>query len=282
MTPAIDIGPSAAPSPPITLYTYAMSPYAWKVHASLLYKGLSFECFYVNPLKRLTHLPVGRQVPVLKIGDESRADSTPICLWLDQLYPDQALLVPTDPLKRKRILEIDDWISNRLIPATFRTIPGEGLNVDRVLNGWRLSHIMNKTAHGGMPWLVRALWPLILSQLSFLRHAVATTDRHLSLPQANDVLYSELIDHLGDGPFLGESETPTLADLAAFPQLVMPARAGMRSTGAFTKFPRLLAWTERVESQLTPSPPILPTVVTAPRAKSQSVLDQTRTRAARG
>jgi Glutathione S-transferase, N-terminal domain len=46
-----------APAPAIRLYTYAMSPYAAKVHCFLLYKRLDFECFYINPLQVKRDLP---------------------------------------------------------------------------------------------------------------------------------------------------------------------------------------------------------------------------------
>ena len=43
----------------LRLYTYAMSPYAAKVHCFLLYKGLAFEPYYINPLRVRRELPVG-------------------------------------------------------------------------------------------------------------------------------------------------------------------------------------------------------------------------------
>ena len=46
----------SASQPPIRLYTYAMSPYAAKVHCFLLFKELDFECWYPNPL-RVRHQP---------------------------------------------------------------------------------------------------------------------------------------------------------------------------------------------------------------------------------
>jgi glutathione S-transferase len=53
----------------VRLYTDAMSPYAAKVHCFLLYKGLDFECFYINPLRVKRDLPVGRQIPVVRRKD---------------------------------------------------------------------------------------------------------------------------------------------------------------------------------------------------------------------
>ena len=112
----------------IRLYTYAMSPYAAKVHCFLLYKQLDFECFYINPLRVKRDLPVGRQNPVLTLDDESRADSTPIGLWLDELFPDSPQLLPSDPEERKSLLAADEWISNCLIPGSFRCYPGDGIS----------------------------------------------------------------------------------------------------------------------------------------------------------
>ncbi len=130
-------------SGPVRLYSYAMSPYAAKVHCFLLYKRIPFECFYINPLRVKRDLPVGRQIPVVTIGDESRADSTPIGLWLDERFPQLPRLLPETGDQRERLLEIDDWITHCLIPGSFRFFPGEGLN--HWLNGWRLAHVMHKT-----------------------------------------------------------------------------------------------------------------------------------------
>ena len=89
--------------PPVRLYTYVMSPYAAKVHGFLLRKRVPFETLYVNPLRARQELPVGRQVPVLTIGDESRADSTPIGLWLDERFPDQPRLLPAAGDEREQL-----------------------------------------------------------------------------------------------------------------------------------------------------------------------------------
>jgi glutathione S-transferase len=103
-----------------------MSPYAAKVHCFLLYKKLEFECFYINPFRVKDDLPIGKQIPVLTVGEEHCADSTPIGLWLDELFPDAPMLLPDDPVERDALLRIDDWASQSMIPASFRSYPGEG------------------------------------------------------------------------------------------------------------------------------------------------------------
>ena len=56
-------------------------------------------------------------VPVLTIDGQSKADSTPIGLWLDELFPDHPRLLPIDDNERERLLAIDHWVSHRLIPG---------------------------------------------------------------------------------------------------------------------------------------------------------------------
>ena len=157
-------------SPLITLYTFTMSPYAQKVHCYLQYKGLPFRCFYINPLRLKKDLPVGTQVPALTVGDQSKTDSSAIGLWLDELFPNHARLLPEDPKQKETVLKIDQWVTHRLIPGNFRYYPGVGFTPRRVLNGWRLGQILHKTSHGGIPLTLQAMWPLILSQLRISAH----------------------------------------------------------------------------------------------------------------
>lgn len=78
----------------IRLYSYALSPFAAKVHCYLCYKGLEFETFYVHPFKVRDELPLGCQVPVLEIDGEYKNDSTPIGLWLERKFPESQKLLP--------------------------------------------------------------------------------------------------------------------------------------------------------------------------------------------
>jgi len=69
--------------PNITLYHGTMSPYGAKVLTALQYKKLPFSIYYINPLRVKKDLPIGKTVPVLRVGSEVKNDSTPICIWLD-------------------------------------------------------------------------------------------------------------------------------------------------------------------------------------------------------
>jgi len=248
-------------APPITLYTFTMSPYAQKVHCYLQFKRLPFQCFYINPLRLKKDLPAGTQVPALTVGLDSRVDSTVIGHWLDEIFPDHARLLPENPEQRAKILEIDHWVTHRLIPGNFRQYPGVGLTPRRLLNGWRLGQILHKTSHGGIPLTLQALWPLVLSQLGFLKEMVAMTDQHLPLKKANKKLCEELLGHLGAGPFLGGMSTPSMADLSAFPQLVTPYMAGFNGAEDIMEYPEIVRWLNNVRLHMRDMPPLLPSIV---------------------
>lgn len=247
-------------SPLITLYTFTMSPYAQKVHCYLQYKGLPFRCFYINPLRLKKDLPVGTQVPALTVGDQSKTDSSAIGLWLDELFPNHARLLPEDPKQKETVLKIDQWVTHRLIPGNFRYYPGVGFTPRRVLNGWRLGQILHKTSHGGIPLTLQVMWPLILSQLGFLKDMVEMTDQHVPLKQANKVLREEFLEHLGNGPFLGGMMKPSLADLSAYPHFVTPYLGGFRGAEGILEYPEIVSWLQRVRGYLNDTPPLMPAV----------------------
>jgi glutathione S-transferase len=152
---------------------------------------------------------VGRQIPVVTVGTESRADSTPIGLWLDELFPDHPPLLPSDGEERERLMAIDTWVSNHLIPGSFRSYPGEG--IDRILNGWKL--------------------------------------------------YDEFLAHLGEGPFLGGRDAPSLPDLSAYPQFALYYVTGFRGGDDILDRPELMKWMGRMRPYVEGKPPLMPAVV---------------------
>jgi len=240
----------------IRLYSYAMSPYAAKVHCFLLYKSLDFECFYIHPFRVKGNLPIGRQIPVLSVGEEHRADSTPIGLWLDEKFPDTPRLLPDDSAERNELLEIDDWISGKLIPGSFRSYPGSGL--DHILNGWKLSYVMGKTAQGGIPFPLRAVWPLLITRVPFVRRLIAQADDGLPVRESKLKLYDEFKDHLNGGPFLGGRATPSLPDFAAYPQFALYYQVGFRGANDILGSPEIMAWLGRMKPFVSGTPPLLP------------------------
>ena len=243
-------------APGITLYTYTMSPYAAKVHCFLLYKQLDFECFYIHPLRVKQDLPVGRQIPVLTVGNESRADSTPIGLWLDELFPEKPRLLPGPGPERDRLLAIDRWITDRLIPGSFRSYPGEG--IDRFRNGWKLSRAMALTARGGLPWPLRAAWPLLIKRVGFVQRLIAQADDGLPVRESKLRLYDEFVEHLAGGPFVGGRTAPTLPDFSAYPQFALYWSHEFRGAEDVETRPALMQWLARMRPHISGDPPLIP------------------------
>ena len=241
----------------ITLYTYAMSPYAAKVHCFLLYKGLDFDCFYINPLRIKKDLPVGFQIPVLKIDEESRADSSPIGQWLDERFPDAPQLLPNSGIERDKAIELDNWVSHVFIAHHFRNYPGIGLNMRRIRNAWRLGGVMRKTASRGIPFLLFLIWPLVIGTVGFVRRMVRMANTDLSLKEARIHLFKELEEKLDGGPFLGGRQDPSMADFAAFPQLYIPYLIEFEGSEDFLEYPKIVDWMNSVKPYIEKGIPSL-------------------------
>jgi glutathione S-transferase len=244
---------------PVALYSYVMSPYAAKVHCFLLYKRIPFEPFYINPRHVRQDLPVGHQIPVVTIGGESRADSTPIGLWLDERFPDAPRLLPAAGEEREQLLEIDDWISRSLIPGSFRFFPGDGL--DRWLGGWRLGRVMSRTARGGLPLSLRAAWPLLIRRVPFVQRLLAMADDGLPLAESKRHLYRRFAELLAGGPFVAGRAAPSLPDLAAYPQFALYWATGFRGSEDILEHPKIMDWLGRMKPHVTGTPPLVPAVV---------------------
>jgi glutathione S-transferase len=233
-----------------------MSPYAAKVHCFLLYKKLDFECFYISPFRVEQDLPIGKQIPVLCVDKEHRADSTPIGLWLDELFPNAPMLLPKDLTERESLLQIDDWISQNMIPASFRSYPGAG--IDRILNGWKLSYVMGKTARGGIPLPMRIAWPLLITRVGFVRRMIEQADDGLPVRKSKLKLYDEFVARLDGGPFLAGRAAPSLPDFSAYPQFALYYQVGFRGGDDILGSPEIMTWLARMRYYVSGRPPMLP------------------------
>ena len=93
-----------------------VSPYVRKVLACLALKGLEYEIDPITPFygndefERLSPL---RRIPVLVEGDLTLCDSSVICAWLDEAYPDRPLL-PLAPGDRARARWLEEYSDTRL------------------------------------------------------------------------------------------------------------------------------------------------------------------------
>ena len=93
-----------------------LSPYVRKVLACMNLKGLAYEIDPITPFygndefERLSPL---RRIPVLIDGDFHTSDSSVICAYLDDAYPERPLL-PADPKERARARWFEEFADTRL------------------------------------------------------------------------------------------------------------------------------------------------------------------------
>lgn len=238
--------------PSITLYSYITSPFAWKVHCYLLYKKLPFKNFYVNPANSAKELPMGTQIPVLKIGGEARNNSSALGIWLDDVYPETASLIPDDILLKNEVLKIDQFVSDILIPTVFYTVYPQlsGLHVTNISNAFRLGFCVDRTTTNGLPFGLRFLWPFFIRYTPFIRRIVATIAKTGDVSACRKSALSFLETKLKDRQFLAGTEQPSLADLSAWPQIMIPSKLGLSGFDDYLEYPNIKAWVIRIEAYI--------------------------------
>ena len=235
--------------PQITLYSFEFSPFASKVRCFLGRKGLDFSTVYVRPFHEKEDLPLGRQVPALKIGEEARNDSTPIGIWLDEVFPDLPPLLPTPGAERDRLLEIDTWVTKTLVPLSFRFMVAHGASFSkRVRNRTRGAQAVHKTSGYPQPW--RSLHPLVIARVGFIRKIMAQSDLNQSNREVLAQVSDKLVASLKGGAFFEGRAEPSLPDLSAYAQFALPYLAGYDDVDAIEEYPDLMAWIARVRSHL--------------------------------
>ena len=93
-----------------------VSPYVRKVLACLNLKQLAYEIDPITPFfgnDEYARLSPLRRIPVLIDGDFSVSDSTVICAYLDDAYPERPLL-PLDPRDRAQARWLEEYADTRL------------------------------------------------------------------------------------------------------------------------------------------------------------------------
>lgn len=101
---------------PIRIVGSFVSPYVRKVLACIKLKGLEFEVDPITPFfggdefERLSPL---RRIPVMEDGELTLCDSSVICAYLDEAYPQRPLL-PSSPADRARARWLEEYADTRL------------------------------------------------------------------------------------------------------------------------------------------------------------------------
>jgi glutathione S-transferase len=93
-----------------------VSPYARKVFLTLDHKGVDYEIDPIVPFygdDAFTKLNPLRRIPILIDGDLVIPDSTVICEYLEDRFPDRPLY-PRDPAERARARWLEEFADSRL------------------------------------------------------------------------------------------------------------------------------------------------------------------------
>ncbi|MDE2154749.1 MAG: glutathione S-transferase family protein [Xanthomonadaceae bacterium] len=239
-----------------TLYVYCTSPYAAKVAAVLHFKSVPFETVHLDPVTKaelafVDKLNLRKIVPTITVDGETRQNSTDICIWLDQRYPQPSIL-GADAHSRAAILKADRWVSDNFMPAFFRELlHHHGSYLTWLKDRWRYGEVLH--ACKPIPWYLRLFYPWILKHVGFIRAHARGTRWDESLPAMRHRLLGEFLQQLGDGPFLGGQARVNLADLALYPTIMTPYVVGLENPAMhilFEQDPQARAWLARVRDAL--------------------------------
>jgi len=240
----------------IKLYGYSTSPFVRKVGCCLYYKQLPFEFVPVNPVDPMEiAFSAQTQVPVLQIGDEWRKDSTPLALWLDELFPERPLFGQNEE-EKQAILEMDQWVSNSLILSGFRSVYETPMNARLRHMAWRLVSVVSSQTP--LAEEVRNAWPDLLQTAPFIKHMMCHIDKSESVSDMRGRVGIQLIENLKDGPFFGGRTEPSLVDFAIFPQLVFSYAIGIDDELLPAQIPVVRGWLGRVLEYMPENPLLAP------------------------
>ena len=197
----------------LTVIGNHISPFVRKVLATCEIKGLGYRIDSIVPFfgdDRFAALSPLRRIPVLIDGDVVVNDSSVICEYLDEKWPDPPVL-PRDPAARARARFLDEYADTRMSDVLLWKIFGRATIAPAIFGAPRdLAAIQNTIA---------SEFPRVMDQLEDWAPASAFIC----------------------GP------APGLADLAIVAQFAN-LRWG-RVTVDAVRWPRTCAWIERVETQ---------------------------------
>ena len=139
--PAQPIVASHEGEQPLKLYSGWFCPFVQRVWSVLEEKKIPYQYIEVNPYHKpdsLLKLNPRGLVPTLQYDNKPLYESTVICEFLEEAYPDHGpRLLPDDPFEKARVRIWTDFCTSRIIPAFHRFLQfqpledEEGLDVVR-------------------------------------------------------------------------------------------------------------------------------------------------------
>jgi glutathione S-transferase len=175
-----------------------------KVRVALELKALPYETQDVAPMDRASVVAASGQglVPVIVVDGCAIAESTAILLYLEERYPDPALL-PKDPAARAECLLLEDWADQAFMAISRRIAYGNVL-----ARPGRLAELFFPGESGPSRWLKERIARRRVAQRFGLSPA-----RHVKDVREAKRLAGLAMARLGGRRFLC-GEAPTLADVA--------------------------------------------------------------------
>ena len=203
--------------------------------ATAPFKNLSFErVISEDPEDVKRWSPIARTLPVLEIDGRRKAESMEILAWLDELYPEPAL-VARDPKvaeAQRNLAEWSDtsfaWYWNQWRAARYPQ-PGDDAPVDDGL----IARLVGKVGRS-------------------LGHApVSRADaRELEIIQKIEDRMEDLVGFLRDRPFF-HSDEPSIADISVYAMLhVLEIGPIPRCEEAIAERPKLSAYMKRMGDRI--------------------------------
>jgi hypothetical protein len=113
------------------------------------------------------------------------------------------------------------------------------------------------SAQTPLPEQVRHLWPELLKKAPFIQDMAKHMDLTESHRDMQVRVFLELLGHIGDGPYMGGLDQPTMLDLAVFPQLVWGYMFGLEENLSAAKQPVVKDWLKRVSEHLPDNPTLV-------------------------
>lgn len=153
----------------LELYSFAACPYAQRAHITLLEKKLDFSVIEIDLFNRpawFTAISPYGKVPVLRHADVTVHESSIINQYLDEAFPEPALM-PATPALRAQARIWMDYCETRFLPAVHKLM-SEADDMDkRSANNDKLSEVMRHIENEGLrktgpgPWFFGSGFSLV-------------------------------------------------------------------------------------------------------------------------
>ncbi len=194
------------------LWSWQLSPFAGKVRVAFAFKGVEPELLEIHAVKRparLRELNPSNRVPVLEVGDVAIRESSAICDWIEETYPEPSLW-PADPAQRAAARGLMRWVDDELSVPFFLSVRLEAFGLGPTDHPDAVQHLRERLSKRWKP----------------LEGMLAKTD----------------------GTWLMGGDEPTMTDLAAMPLAVrLPAWRSELEPSA-DEYPRVAAWLDALRA----------------------------------